>query len=519
MNKKASLLALVILFATSTFAQKKIFEDVKGFELRNVGNIMDKETLLGYYFFYKKDKVDRKTEAFEITLMDNNLNVMKSFDVQRPKDSRLVETSFNGTSFVMVYFHKKELEFVTYDKAGKKLGSKLYEDLPSYQRAAFIASETTGQDVKSFYVMDSTSYLRYTPVKNKKMGYELEAFSNSMKTLWKGGSSSSSEQTEIADIQYTSQKYIASIIGRTKKKDMESFYQILDAKTGKKIFETPMKENGSELSALNIFVDEARERSIILGEYYAPGQEIANSKSMGLYAMYIDMEGNKSGYKKYSWKGDLAKIMDDIDEDNKSKTHPSIFFHKVYRSKTGKAIAIGEQYKRVASASGIANMALAGLGGGTSNQSTTDFKVMNMIVLEFDSSNNITNSFSAKKKSHNIAMPMGFEFYPLAMVANIMNYWGAFDFEFASVDKARDRVYAVYKDFNRKEDDSKGSEKSDVMLGVVSYEGGKSKADRVPINTDAKYIWIAPAKPGYITIGEYFKKEKKVSYRLEKISN
>ena len=519
MNKRVLMLILISLFARVACAQTRVFENVNSFELRNAGKIMDQGNILGYYFFYKKDLVDEETEAFKITLMDNNLSVMNSFDVVRPLGSQLVETAYNGVSFLMVYFHDLELEFVAYDKAGKVIGNKKLDYIPDHIQAQMKAAKQSAQDVISFYALDSSSFFRHSVVMNKNWGveYELEGYSNSMKSLWKVGSQGNSEEDQIADIKYVSGNYIAAVVGRTRRGDepntfmTDSRYQVLDAKTGAMILETPLNDSGSNWMAMYVFLDEEQQRSMILGMYSPFVEKAGIDMSMGLYTVYIDMKGNKSNLRKYPWEGDLGTSLKEI-YDSKSRKKPSVFFHTVYRSKTGKTIAIGEQYRLVASALGMAGMSLNNGNGG---RSMCDLKLMNMVVLEFDSSNNIIHAVSAEKKRHNVAMPPWIEMNSLPTVARIMGHANKFDFQFASVDKARDRLYAVYLDADRK---GENDEMANIMLGVISYENGKSNSERIPLNTEAKYIWVDQAKPGYMLIGEYFKKKKQISYRLEKIN-
>jgi len=74
----------------------------------------------------------------------------------------------------------------------------------------------------------------------------------------------------------------------------------------------------------------------------------------------------------------------------------------------------------------------------------------------------------------------------------------------------------VYVDANRKEE--KGAKKSDKMIGVISIKQSKIETSRTPLNFESNYYWVQPAKPGYISVGEYDKKQKKIDLRLETIS-
>lgn len=56
------------------------------------------------------------------------------------------------------------------------------------------------------------------------------------------------------------------------------------------------------------------------------------------------------------------------------------------------------------------------------------------------------------------------------------------------------------------------------MVGVISIKAGKVAENRIPINCESKVWWIQPCKPGYISVSEYYRKEKKIDMRLEKLT-
>ena len=86
------------------------------------------------------------------------------------------------------------------------------------------------------------------------------------------------------------------------------------------------------------------------------------------------------------------------------------------------------------------------------------------------------------------------------MLGAYMKAIGAFDYQFTLKNDKNDSYDVVYTDLNRKEENSK--EKSDVMIGVITLNKGEKATQRIPINSDANYLWYAPAKPGFMVIGE-----------------
>ena len=57
-----------------------------------------------------------------------------------------------------------------------------------------------------------------------------------------------------------------------------------------------------------------------------------------------------------------------------------------------------------------------------------------------------------------------------------------------------------------------------IITSLLSVRNGKVETSRTPLNCESNFFWIQPAKPGYISVGEYDKKAKSIDLRLETIS-
>ncbi len=518
MKKLICLFLLLGSLGWQTFAQTRKFENVMKMSVRNTGYIMEKDVLVGYYVFYKVDKVDRKTEAFKLELLDNNLGVVKSIDIQRPKNSVLLEMEYNGKAFIMSFFDgKKTMDFMIFDIAGKKIGEKSDSDIPNMEKMMIMqGTQNDGFEYSTLMSRGADGFVRQTYAKNEKLGYSLEAMNNDITPAWTYNSDPKSEMLEAANMLYaTSSTVIAHVI---KKKGMmskkyDTYLLIVDGKTGKKVMEKSMQDQ-SDLSLLSCNVNEEKNEIIISGEYFAPGDDQANSKSVGIYFMTLDLTGKQLTFKKMSWAKDLAKLKSTDDGEKKSKDTQNawIYWHTVEQTKDGHYFAIGEQYKKTLSAAGVASMMLSGGRGGAA---ATSIHVYNMVVLEFDKDFNMVNNMTVEKKKTEVLLPAGSTSAGTAILGKYIKSTGGFDFEFATRDRAKDAFFVVYKDYNRKDEDGK---KSDSMIGSIVYEDGKLKTNRSPINTEGSAIRFSPAKPGYIAVSEYFKKRKTIEFRLEKIS-
>ena len=202
----------------------------------------------------------------------------------------------------------------------------------------------------------------------------------------------------------------------------------------------------------------------------------------------------------------ITDYCDNTVADTKDKVRS--FFHRVHMDKSGNILAIGEQYLKVVSGLGIASRALGGGG------STMQINILNMVAVELGKDLSLKSFSTFAKKKTTAHLPPGYGAVNSTILAAYVKLTGGFDYEFATFDKTRDLFATVYRDYDRKGDDGK---KADVMFGVIKFEDGKLSSNKTPLNITSSRFWLQPAKPGYITVVEYFKKKKTLSFRMEKI--
>src|SRR4029079_4696027 len=114
----------------------------------------------------------------------------------------------------------------------------------------------------------------------------------------------------------------------------------------------------------------------------------------------------------------------------------NVTIHKMVRTADGKVFAIGEQFKKAASALGIASTVLGG--GRSSGVSMVKVQLFNMMVFEYGSDFKLSKVHVIEKDKNNVELPSGFEMMPLGSLAYIMKMYGWFNYEFTtmSADKA-----------------------------------------------------------------------------------
>jgi len=517
---KVTLAALAFSLAFGSSAQSTVMNVLNLKSAKQSGEIVESNKLVGYYIFYFKEKADKKTSTYEIELFDDNYNSLKNFEITRPKNANLLEMVFNGEVFMLHFYDQKTgYEFVTYDRTGKQLGStKIAVDNISrweLQRAAANLSANT--ENVTLYPTGSTGFIRQTFTKNKKLGYEIVAYNNEAEEVWSYGSSETSTLVETAELNDVNEELLAVTVYKKKNnmtREMDLFCLLLNTKSGKLIAEVEMgNETAGRQSLMKAFVDGKTQKIVLMGEFYKPGDDMLKDKSLGLYMRELSLEGKDLSMTQYKWKGDIDKFKNEnLDEEDKKDANKPyyMFFHNVIRSENGHLFLIGEQFKKQVSGMGVAS---AALGGGAS---AFEILIANMVVIEFDEKNKMVDFDLIQKKKTPVLLEAGMGTWGTTYLGYYLNALGAFDYAFTSSDRAADKYNIVYVDANRRED--KESAKSDVMIGVINIDGGKKTEERIPINTKARFWWIQPAKPGFIAVGEYYRKDKKIEFRMEPLT-
>lgn len=516
MRKK---LTLVLFLSVAVFfkaqAQNKItFDNVRQTYIRNSGQIMDREELKGYFSFYITDKKDRKTNAYMIQILDNNLNKVKEIEFEDDKDIQILESSYNNNAIMFVFYNSKEntLEYRSYGFDGK-IKSTYTKELDKRSEALLVQTYNLkaeeGQNQGLFSVGDH-GFTAVFPIKEKKYySYEINFFFTMQKKQW-AYEAVEEQEDKVASAAYLGATDSLVIFEVLKKnslftKKMRSYLLGLNIFTGKKAFEISTEEDEYKLFPMNISTLTGKSDFMVLGTYYDKDDRIAADKTLGLGVFTIDGKGKITSKKYNSWANDFGKFLN-VNSKGKIDDIGYLYFHKLIQTSDGKIFAIGEGYKKVADGVGIALNILSG-GGGTNN---TKMKITDLVFIQFNNSFGLENASIYEKRSSSLNL-WGDLVSPHILAAMIKAY-GGFDYSFTQTDKNHDRFYVGYDDYEKSEN-YKGR-----TFNTISYADGKITTDKVTLDTKAKWMKIFPAKTGSVMIMEYFKKEKKLEMRLEKMN-
>jgi hypothetical protein len=514
-------IALLLFYSAIATAQEKLtIESVKSIYMRNSGTIMEGTEIKGYFTFYVSDKVDRKTNEYTVTITDNNLNIIKEIVFEDDKNINILESSYNGGSIMFLLYNRKEksLEYKAYGFDGKQ---KMTYTKELTRRSRDLIDMTYGSKSEdgqneALFSVGNQGYTTVFPVREGKYySYEVNYFATEQRKQW------TFEAAEEQEDKWSNAIYLGSnettlYFEVVKQKKLmggkpHSWLLGLDIVTGKKTFEISTEADDYKFYPMNISPITGSKDMLLLGTYYEPDGKVMKDASLGLAAWTVDAVGKITSKKYNSWENEIGKYLP-TDKKGRVSDIGYIYFHKILQTADGNFYAIGEGYKKVVSGAGVALNVLATLGGGGSGMSNFKVKVTDLVTMKFNNKFEIKDAKIYDKNNNSIEMPAGAGYLSPHTMAIMVKAWNGFDYEFTQTNKELTRFTIGYSDFERSKD-YKG-----MMFNTITNEDGKVTIDKIELRTKARWQRIFPAKPGFIAIQEYFKKEKKMEFRLEKIN-
>ncbi|MEM9918600.1 MAG: DUF6770 family protein [Bacteroidota bacterium] len=519
----------IVLFVAGSFqlqAQKAKFEDVLSVQLQNMGPILENNLVKGYYMFYKVDKVDRKSNAYMLRILDANLKDVAKKKMINTKYTVMTEAVYNGEVFLFSFLdtRKKILTLQTYNREMKKLGNLTYQ-LDKWGMTQYVASGGSpgntpeASNNRLIFPADKDGFIRYSMQKNKKVGYTIEYLPNDLKKTgsWKKSSPEGSKTMFMASHGLSDDKYVIStIISKPKyisNKDVNFELQMIEINSNKEVFRIPLKSSRYNYSFMNAFMENDEKSIIVFGEFYDSDENIFKGKSNGLYTMRLDLNGKVIDKVHHAWE---TKIKRKIKVNKKGRIEDGgyVAFHKIVQSSDGHFYAVGEMYNKAVSGLGVASQVLSA-GRGRGGVSAMKMNVLNLIIFDFNADLTLDKVKVFEKQKRSIQLPQGYGIYPPTLLVHVIRAMGEFDYSFTQSKKDNSSFFTTYTSIEKK----KGSKKK-AYFGIISHTEGDEEyvEDKIDLTTDANNIMVLPAKPGYVLLVEYFKKKKQLTTRLEKIN-
>ncbi|TAD83717.1 MAG: hypothetical protein EAY75_14505 [Bacteroidetes bacterium] len=512
--KKTLAFGLLITIFTGVMAQPLTIENVRRSSLRSSDAIRQGKEVKGYYFFYISDKVDRKTNEYTLRICDNTLNLLKEVVFAESRNVEVLESSFNGQDLIFMLLNRSE-KTITYHIYGADGTKKTfnYDAELSRRDLAYLNQMYNLEDgeskFKGLYPIEGRGFISNVPDReDKDFTFTLSFFDSQRKRSWSYTPTEGAKRS-ISDYLGT----VGDVIYLQVLKYGSSFDQRPDAtilglnlNTGKVVFE---RNTDAKFRFYASSLTEIGNKTILNGEYFEPDANIMKAKSLGLGFWELDAKGKLLKETYSSWEGDLGKFFA-VNSKSKVEDFGYLMIHNIFESADGNIYAVGEGFRKEASALGIASTLLSRGGG---NMSTVKLKVTNMMLLKFDKNFKMLDAKMYEKNHNSVLLPSGAEFASTMLLGKMAKfYYGEFDYAYTQTNDDKSSASIVYADYVR------SKEYKGVTYNSISINDGKVTTDKVNINRPSTYTWVLPAKTGQILVLDYDRKAKKMTGHFEKLN-
>ncbi|HTA62809.1 MAG TPA: DUF6770 family protein [Bacteroidia bacterium] len=520
---------LSVLFALTFFlsnSQQSNYDitGIKRINPRDLNAIIENNEVKGYYAFYFLDKANKKENLYNLAILDNTLKQTYSVEIKKGKHLRLMESSYNGTNFCFSFadFSKKTIEYMVLDKTGKEVGSYIVK-VSKKEMMYYVRMMQSDDDSYSGGLtgIKGKGFIRYGFDKDKGLRIEIEMIDNMGKKVWSANSGTTAAKSyESAAPFYADENVLITGITMREKalttKGTKSSIVFFNTTTGAQLFQMPITTDKYQLSALGASFNADSKTYFIFGQFYDLTDNIMKDDSKGMYIQEVDQKGKVVRETYNAWAGEINNLL--LKKVNKDKyaNNMKVFIHKVVKTADGKIFAIAEQYRKAVSASGVALKALALASGSGGGASVMKIELYDMLVYEFDNAFKIKDVYVYEKQKANIQLQSGLGTADANLLGYMMKLYGWFDYAYTAVSADRKQFNTAYVNYDKSVKKSEGSKS---VIGTISYtKDQKLVADRVIVKSNPTDFWVLQAKPGYVAIFEYFRKEKKATLRLEKLN-
>lgn len=521
MKSKLLLLLCFVMLSQLTFAQGKLsIDNVYALTLRNSGTINDGDEIKGYYLFYQSDKIDKKFNEFTLRILDQNLRIANDIKFIDSKNLRLMEAAYNGDK-LMFAFHdieNKSHSYRVYGTDGKiktTYTTKLSKGANLYHFIENMNSEMNNIDRtdKNLYSIDMKGYISLIPTNNfTSSSFSINYYGSAEENQWTYTPESRSNYMTEADVVGFSEREIFIEEIKTKTNMMgggniESWLLCLDIKTGKKVYEVLTKTNEIQFLPITVMQDSSENETKLIGLYYKSDAYVTKAKPLGIVFITLNKSGEVKKETRLSWENEFSKFLK-TNAYGKIEDIGYLYFHEIIKSSNGKYYAITEGFTKADDGAGKALGVYLGSTNVPAKIKTTD-----MLMIELNENFTI-NDIKIYPKNPNYYMVAGGAFMTphMASYQLKLNY-GGFDYDFFQGNKDRSNFVIGYT--NVKKSNERVEE---VSLNTITFYNGEFTTDKINLETNATRIRVLPAKLGSVLIMEYFKKEKKLELRLEKIN-
>jgi hypothetical protein len=512
MNQLKSILPMLLaLLSLGSFAQSKEFENVFDIEVRNTVEITNNKQIVGYAFFYKMDK-SKKAATYRLEILDENLKEIGSNEFEGPKDLQLRRAVYESDQLLLSFYDEDKVDgykrFVKiYDLKGKEKGLIPYD--PEKVKQGMMGAAVAEQMEAIYDGTDNVEGKGFVTVyqsKAKTGGVNIQMIGLNGKLAWeKSITAEKGDRTDLYLLATTPNTILFFEMDRggISKRDADIFLVGLSTADGKTLFKKPMEKNNLNYEPMLIKkTDDGKVK--IVSSLSEAGDKFLTAKPNGFSIGDLNEQtGELTTLKDFNFLNDLGNVLD-MKNENKSEDG-YIKAHNLMLMQDGGLVLVGEFFRKTVSGGGMA-MKILTKGQASASQAT----IGDMFLLRINSSMKATGLDKIEKDKERYPMPT--DGIPIGLMARLLTYDHNFGYMYTDEGMTASAKKTVLARGSFGED-SYGT----VAIAVDEKKGYSKKRFNLEKEKNV-YYFISRAKPGYVMIMKYFKKDKKVNINLEKVS-
>jgi hypothetical protein len=490
MNKLIVILFLSgLLFTTKSTAQSASIDKVISFNFKNLKAIQEDGIVKGYYFFYTIDKISKDESLYGLCIYDNNLKQTHYKEITKSNKIKLLDAKFNNDHFCFHFFdlNEKNYEFVIYNSELIEKG-KFFLPIPKeiaegMNDAAAMGYGNMFTQTHTVVSLSENGFGVYGYGFSSRK-FEFTGYNNTGTEIWNATTGITDKKMyELLTFVGATNEFIifdARFYKNMRKPDEgERSLIFFDTKSGKQTQKIAISNLKNTVSFNDLII--TPEGYLLLGEYYNK-----ETKQSGIALVNVLKNGIISSESYISLKEDAAKIIKD-EKQFKLIEDKSVIIQKTLQLNNNKIFVIGELYDKK--------------------------NIYDIVIYEIQN-NILTNVFFMSKQKTNISSYINTVNGTAAVGMMLkMGLANNSDYCYTSLNSDKSGFTTVYCNYE-KENNS-----GDYIIGTSSYtKNGNIVNDQVKLNTKPTNFTVLPAKPGYIAVFEYFKKEKRINIKFEKLN-
>jgi hypothetical protein len=406
------------------------------------------------------------------------------------------------------------MEVLSFDNNLNQIGttSRIIKD-PHLQLVYEGIGKAGGSLDGQLYPVAEKGFLFYNTA-GEKINYRVEFINNQLRTLW---TDEEPENTDF-DVSYRAfedSKAVGSIVERKIQRRNVYVEELLvnDAKTGRRLFKVPALMDSLTILISDVHHDSTSSRFSVFGEYY---RSVDRGRGVGFATVVYDSSGNVVDQKKITWEEITRRVP--IDKRGRFESNKArILFHQTVRTSDGRIFVIGEQYRAHVNGDAIVAKAALMLVSPLASMAlpSSQIDLFDFVVFEFDAGLALRNVHIIDKKDRSTMFPNSLLNASPLRIARIARSKGLFDYRFTQMRNDDKDFWIVYIDY-----DGTWDNKSMAFLaGSIEYQGDKGfSTNKFAITRTSRNFDAIVGKEDHVMAIEYFKRDRKVECRLQKVN-